>query len=861
MIEKVGIELANRIKYIKTLNAQKINQITDVDINGLHVETESSREKYKRGERPSPSEEVSHNFILQGWEEFISRSRATANDFVKVRGRSSFIMSYFAQLPFVEVFSEDNKTGIRLKEFKTDDLPNEKYDKVKAFLEEVIIGKYDPKKLSNQVEGNLYRVKSRARQDARLLGFVNEFNEMNISQFEAYKNAGDQAGFIKRIIINQGYFRVALICLDLLRILPKRDKKIALEELGMLIVRNSRGDNLMVESVAKERTHNLLMWLQNTNLIDNNWNPTESFFDTLNTKEQVMSSNLREKLIRIMNQYLAAKREPFGGHQLGPFVRNEVTAKINNLPFIDPSEYVVTGSVGQGNWASVPWIAIMNRKITVSTQRGYYIVYLFSEDMQSVYLTLAQGVTETSKEEMVRVKAQIRESIPPSSKVKVDDHISLGESKKARDYALSTAAYIHYAVDHMPEEKVIVNDLQEMIHIYENYISMNEGTGYETEQLQGEKLVVKENWNTYLPSKDLINHIYSYIKSKGFYYPKEEVINLFLSLKTKPFVILSGISGTGKTKMVQWFAESIGATEKNGQFTLIPVRPDWSDGSDLLGYVDIKGDFKEGPLTRAIRAAEEHPELPYFVLLDEMNLARVEYYFSDILSVMESRRWEDGNVVSSTLLSEDIAREEVILPNNLYVIGTVNMDETTHPFSKKVLDRANTIEFNRVELDNLIFLQDLEDIDPLEIGQSQLASKYLHLKDLYKVDTEIIEKAASELVRINKSLQLINAHIGYRVRDEICFYLAYNKEGALMSFEEAFDHCILQKILPRLSGSDSRIDQLLRELYLLFANTEFQEDEGSQFDEQSAIYPKSARKVIEMLRRLQADGFTSFWIS
>lgn len=189
------------------------------------------------------------------------------------------------------------------------------------------------------------------------------------------------------------------------------------------------------------------------------------------------------------------------------------------------------------------------------------------------------------------------------------------------------------------------------------------------------------------------------------------------------------------------------------------------------------------------------------------------------------------------------------------------MDETTHPFSKKVLDRANTIEFNRVELDHLTFLQDLEDIAPLELGQSQLASKYLHLKDLYKVDTEIIEKATSELVRINKSLQLINAHIGYRVRDEISFYLAYNKEGDLMTFEEAFDHCILQKILPRLSGSDSRIDQLLRELYLIFTNTEYQEDEDFQFDEQSVIYPKSARKVMEMLRRLQADGFTSFWIS
>jgi MrcB-like, N-terminal domain/AAA domain (dynein-related subfamily) len=684
--------------------------------------------------------------------------------------------------------------------------------------------------------------------------FLFLYNEYEV--FKQWRNINEFR--IHRKISKIDYFDLILELLQILKKESRSEKRRILIEAGKLIVHNSKGSNLMVDSVAEKRTSNILSWLGETNLIDEDYNPKR--LDTHNIKEQVMSSNLREKLIRITNQYLSAKREPIGGHPLGPFVRNEVTEEINNLPFIDPSEYVVTGSIGQGNWASVPWIAIMNRQITVSTQRGYYIVYLFSEDMQSVYLTIAQGVTETSKEDMLRIKGQIRESIPATSKVKVDDNISLGESKKAKDYALSTAVYIHYSADYMPEETIIISDLQEMIHIYENFISVNEGAKYDG-QSQGETQVVKENRKMYLPSKDVIDHIYSYIKSKGFYYRKEEVINLFLSLKTKPFVILSGISGTGKTKMVQWFAESLGANEKNGQFTLIPVRPDWSDGSDLLGYVDIKGDFKEGPLTKAIKAAQEQPDLPYFVLLDEMNLARVEYYFSDILSVMESRRWEEEKVVSSVLLSEEVAKEEITLPNNLYVIGTVNMDETTHPFSKKVLDRANTIEFNRVELDHLSFLHDLEEVDPLEVGQTQLASKYLHLKNLYKVDTEIIEKATSELVRINKSLQLINAHIGYRVRDEICFYLAYNKDGDLMTFEEAFDHCILQKILPRLSGSDSRIDQLLRELYLIFTNTEYQEDEVSQFDEESAIYPKSARKVIEMLRRLKDDGFTSFWIS
>jgi 5-methylcytosine-specific restriction enzyme B len=377
-----------------------------------------------------------------------------------------------------------------------------------------------------------------------------------------------------------------------------------------------------------------------------------------------------------------------------------------------------------------------------------------------------------------------------------------------------------------------------------------------------QNIEVNEMKPVYLSAKELVNHINHYIKSKGFYYEKEEVINLYLSLKSKPFVIISGISGTGKTKIVQWFAESVGATEKNGQFSLIPIRPDWNDGSDLLGYVDIKGKFKEGPLTKVIKNAHQNPELPYFVLLDEMNLARVEYYFSDILSVMESRKWENGQVVSSTLLSSEVYGEALTLPNNLYIIGTVNMDETTHPFSKKVLDRANTIEFNRVHLSNLAFLTDLEEVESTVISQDKFASKYLHLKDVYKENQDLVMMTTDELVKINESLQLINAHVGYRVRDEICFYLAYNEESNLMTFENAFDHCILQKVLPRIAGSDTRVEQLLRGLYSQFTNRVYEDDQENHLsDIKDARYPRSAAKVVEMLGRLRSDGFTSFWIS
>ncbi|MBS4193214.1 DUF3578 domain-containing protein [Bacillus sp. FJAT-49705] len=859
MLEKVVLELVKRVQQINTLSTKKVNYITNVDQVGIYVETESSRRKFEEGDKQEPYEIITNDFLLDGWQEFISARNATADDFRKTRGRTSFLMALFSQLPFVEISINNGKTFIQLKEYFTDELPNEQYHKVKSFLEEMINGQYNPKQLSQQLDDKLYRIKSRARQDARLLGFVNEFKEVNMFQLEEYSESSNKDDYIKNILPKLQYINMVLICLDLLRELSEEEKRAAIVELGMLIVRNSRGSNLMVESVAKERTYNLLKWLETTKLIDEKWSPVESYFETQSQREQDMTSKIKDSLLRIMNEYIDAKREPFGGHPLGAFVRQDVTKEFTQIPFIDSAEYVVTGSVGQGNWAAVPWIAIMNSRITVSTQRGYYIGYLFSENMNSVFLTLAQGVTETSHEDMLRMKQEIRDSFSDTYRVQKDDNIMLGTSKKARDYAFSTAAYIRYDLESMPEEHVFDSDLKEMVEIYENFIRMKIGSvsmEYESNRLESQ---VVESQLEHISYKKLTTHIHNYITRKGFLYSKEEVTNLFLSLKSKPFVILSGISGTGKTKIVQWFAESIGASEANGQFTLIPIRPDWNDGSDLLGYRDIKGEFKEGPLTRVIKKAAGNPTKPFFVLLDEMNLARVEYYFSDILSVMESRKWEGRNILSSPLLTEETAGFELRLPNNLYIIGTVNMDETTHPFSKKVLDRANTIEFNRVDLQNLSFLEDSESMESLEIVNNQLESKYLHLKDLYLIHKEIIERTTNELVKINEALKIIHAHVGYRVRDEICFYLAYNELGDLFKFEEALDYCILQKILPRIAGSDSRVEKVLIELYAMFTNMIYEENNTNDF--QYAKYPGSAEKVAEMLRRLQEDGITSFWVS
>ncbi|MDM5187309.1 DUF3578 domain-containing protein [Bacillus sp. DX4.1] len=852
MREKLLIEWAKKIKQVNEIDTNKPNWITKIDDRGLYVETESSREKYERGDEAQPYFMITFEILQQAWQNFITVRMVTSEDLGQDKEQNDFLISLFSQLPFVSVTTFNDLKAITLKEFQTDDLPCEQYHKVIIFLEEVINDTYDPKNLSHQIEGNLYRVKSRGRQDLRLLGFLNEDHEINRTLLNEYIQSKDKEALIRNLILNQDYFRISLFILGLLSNYSKDQKKEALVNLGMTIVRNSRGDNLMVESVAKERTHNLLMWLEKVGGINEDWVLVEQHLKENSEKGGNMNSNLREKFLTVMNEYLEAKRDSLGGHKLASFVRNELTTEINRLPFIDHNQYIVTGSVGQGNWASVPWLAIMHKDITTSTQRGYYIVYLFSEDMKQLYLTIAQGVTETSKEEMEKIKQEIRQHIHMSTKVKKDDGIFLGTSPKAKGYANSTAAYIVYDVNQMPSEAELVEDLKEMLSYYEGYIAFKEkGTDYE---------MIYERKEVYLNQKEIIDHVSSYIQSKGFYYDKQDLINFFLSLKTKPFVILSGISGTGKTKIVQWFAESLGATEQNGQFTLIPVRPDWSDSSDLLGYVNIQGEFQERPLIKVLDEAEKHPNKPYFVVLDEMNLARVEYYFSDFLSVIESRRWEEGKIITSTVLPESIANRRITIPSNVYVVGTVNMDETTHPLSKKVLDRANTIEFNKVKLDYFEFLMDLEDVKAESVSNRSLTAEYLHLKECFKEHQDLVKKVSDILIGINESLEPIGAQVGYRIRDEICFYMAYNEQGKLLSFDEALDYQIYQKILPRIAGSDGRTEEALKKLYILCTNQEFN-NEDLHFEDMSYVkYPRSAKKLSHMLRRFEYDGFTSFWI-
>jgi len=591
---------------------------------------------------------------------------------------------------------------------------------------------------------------------------------------------------------------------------------------------------------------------------------------------QVDVGPMRTFISRILDEYSGAKSESFAGHPMGAYFRNHIPDIIYKTGIVKQQTHLITGSVGQGNWATVPWICIFDRSITTTATKGVYIVYLLSQDGKSLYLTFNQGCTDIRRAhtkrdtiEIMRQKAsEIRASID-SRGFRKDEAISLGSglTELAELYQKGAIFYKEYRKDLIPSESELRTDLSNMMQIYSDYIAHIHGNDIVHQETGGEiELVVK----------DAISDIRNFITSKGFRFDDSLIDNFYLSLKTKPFVILAGISGTGKTRLVRLFAESIGATPSNGRFKMVPVRPDWSDSSDLFGHVDLNGRFIPGMILDFVKQAEADITNPYFLCLDEMNLARVEYYLSDVLSVIETREFNGDTIVTDPLVESKyygsdteatVKYGDVLFPENLYIVGTVNMDETTFPFSKKVLDRANTIEFSHVDLTPL-FDEDIASHPAQNLNNSFLKSEYLLLAQCTH-DYEAVTTYCTELESINRILQTANAHIGYRVRDEIVFYLLNNKRTGLLDVKDAMDNEVIQKILPRIQGSSASVKNMLCELFKHCAgdyegyqteNDDISSKMMKAAQRPECQYKKSAEKIAFMVRRFEEDGFTSYWL-
>ena len=601
-----------------------------------------------------------------------------------------------------------------------------------------------------------------------------------------------------------------------------------------------------------------------------------------------MSSNLQKLLKRFMDEYdtelIAARRDEDFKRPFGKLVRRDITSLIDAQ--LQANIYKVKGSVGAGRWTDVPWIAVFDKRITSSAQRGVYIVYLLNKDTKELYLTLNQGVTDVAQggdgsgklaftgiatasngktTESLQARAHtIRNQIGEFDGL-ASDSINTG----SKPYDAGCIYYKKYTLDTLPEDEELYSDLQRLIEAYQAYydkiFSISSVTANQTKEGEEE-----------LQTEEQLAKIAAFIRAKGFVYDDDLLKNFYLSLKAKPFVLLAGTSGTGKTRLVRLFAEAIGAYG-SGRYKQIAVKPDWSDSTDLFGHVNLDNKFVPGAIIEFIKkAADDQDKLPHILCLDEMNLARVEYYFSDFLSIMETRDWDEGEIVTDNLVpkicySGDEEAEKMysslMIPENLYIVGTVNMDETTFPFSKKVLDRANTIEFSYVNLDlpNEILLNDAETV---EVRNDFLRANYLNLRTDCVDHWEAVKNINEKISAINAVLEKGEAHFGYRMRDEIVFYMLYNEELGLLAEKEAFDNQIMQKVLPRIQGSSETTANILRELFKLCAGsftgkngqTDGRKMESYLSDKSPVDYPNSAEKICKMLRRYEDDDFTSFWV-
>ncbi len=359
-----------------------------------------------------------------------------------------------------------------------------------------------------------------------------------------------------------------------------------------------------------------------------------------------------------------------------------------------------------------------------------------------------------------------------------------------------------------------------------------------------------------------------HIALSGLIFSHKLVIRFIASLVTKPFTILSGLSGSGKTKLAQAFVKWI--CHSNEQCRLIPVGADWTNREPLLGYpnaLNQKEYVTSGnDAVELILHAVKHPELPHFLILDEMNLSHVERYFADFLSVMESNdeiKFHSGN--------ENISNvpPSVKMPDNLFIIGTINVDETTYMFSPKVLDRANVIEFRLDENDIQTFLNNplKPDLEQLEGKGKDMSSGFLSLARNYSKNSSTHTTINTTLVSFFTELKKAGAEFGYRSAYEInrlVHQLTVLDKN--LKENEKLDIAIMQKLLPKLHGSRRKLCPILVTLgsfcinQMKFENIEKEVFSVDHFNvnQETVKYPLSLEKIIRMYKNAIDNGFASY---
>lgn len=572
--------------------------------------------------------------------------------------------------------------------------------------------------------------------------------------------------------------------------------------------------------------------------------------------------SLREGLLKVLNNYLDIKKQPFKKENYEPIFYALIADIKNNF---SGKNYSIKSHPGQGGWASVPWIEISKRK-------DVYVTYLFKADCSGVYLSLQQKADGMSKSKLIETTSKLRNSIKNISNYNefTFDEIDLGKgvSGSAVKYNYSNIISKYYSKEMLPSNDVIKSELYQLLDIYDEW------------QLNGD-------FNDTSDSK-----------------VDREMNIIRLS---KPFLILAGISGTGKTRFVRQQAERTGLDN----YCLVSVRPDWHEPSDLLGYISHLGsqpkyittdvlrfivqawkqisdsgfDLKTGKVTE-----EQLNEIqPYWLCLDEMNLAPVEQYFSDYLSILETRQWNgevyqcdpllkasaleniqptDLGLSEGDILWEHFKENGISIPFNLIVAGTVNMDETTHGFSRKVLDRALSFDFNEFYPNdfNAYFSSNAQ-------NKTFTYPIYSDASLSLNFDSPFVKESCEFLSEVNSVLKNSPFELAYRALNELLLSVKCINPKNEIDLQSVWDDFLMMKVLPRIEGDSEKLDfdgeeSLLTNLEAIMKEQLSAIWEGKKridlFRETNEgdvinIECRSKAKISWMQTKLEKFGFTHFW--
>lgn len=596
--------------------------------------------------------------------------------------------------------------------------------------------------------------------------------------------------------------------------------------------------------------------------------------------------------------------------------------------------YKIKGSVGVGRATKTPWIAIMDKDITETTREGVYIVFLFSSDYKNVYLTLNQGTTipghfgqRLSKKDIIERTLSIRNSLK-----EVNELLNEDSDADIADERYKVGA-VYYTLWDIENENNGMEVLSLYLDIYQEYKDVYMSSNNCNINGPIETYLVKTKYRSYLTA-----------------------------IKSKPFLLLAGISGTGKSRIVREFAfkscpkylqDKNGTTP--GNYCMIEVKPNWHDSTELLGYYSRlgKAGYQFTKFVKFLVKAKMFPKIPFFVCLDEMNLAPVEQYFAEILSILEIRKHpkntETGEVDMDTVKTEsiidaryfrelsevstakntqtgetyknkltdrdiylklfgidteedideevgkchDLTTEGLALPDNVVIIGTVNMDDTTHQFSRKVIDRAMTIEMNGGNLRSMFGgSRDLEYLPEGEQKkwQNAFTRRYVTADEVLEAHSEVADKLMDELPArlemINNALKGTPFEVSYRVLNEFTIMVGVmldeNRDMELDDIiNQALNNILLMKILPRIEG-DAGMFALSRDykekLGVSYNNrlewlkelapdiqevsteeTPEGEDDAKSPNESKEHQQTAKEKIQEMIDRLNNQEYTRFW--